>query len=493
MRLIKGISFAKIICTVFLLSLTEYSLAITAQGKHFINEQGAKIIFRGYGIQTKAPPFQPIQSAAELDVLADMGANLIRFNFIWEAAEPEEGVYDESYFEYYHQVVNWAWERGIYVLVDFHNNAYSRYAANGCGSGFPAWAVSPAVGVVEPKPNGDCKFAPAMMQAMLSRENYTIWQDFMTDKYGARTRFFELTQRLAATYANHPAVIGFDFNEPMVFKPGLTFDSELVNQFFLDWHQSIQSISSKYFTFLGDNPLQFILINKPPLLLIPQQGLAALDAHFYEAGASALGFPLLDPTPNLNALVATRDKYNIPLLVGEYGANMTRPNNQAFQYQMDIVQRRFDKELLSSARWNYTPHWNPTTKDHFHDEDYSCFDENKSVRLTCYPRANVQVLSGDLVRLNIHHTGEAKFFVPVLPFLSNWFKYNDTLIDLKWNHVPSQGATKIFASKAVIFAEKPVTIDTHHTDLTCEWDSSECYLLCSAPTAGEKWVTISGN
>lgn len=59
-------------------------------------------------------------SGADLDPLREMGANLIRFNFIWEAAEPEPGVYDQSYFDYYDRVIQWAWEHGMYVLIDFH-------------------------------------------------------------------------------------------------------------------------------------------------------------------------------------------------------------------------------------------------------------------------------------------------------------------------------------------------------------------------------------
>src|SRR3990167_7356398 len=174
--------------------LPVHAQTISTQGTHFINEHGAKIIFRGYNIQ----------SETELDILQDMGANLIRLNFVWEAAEPEPGFYDPDYFAYYDRVVNWAWQRGMHVLIDFHNNAFSRYAAKGCGSGFPRWALSPDVAPVEPRTDGSCIFNSAMLQAMLSADNYTHWRDFMTDRRGVRTRFFELTRLLAEKYADHP-------------------------------------------------------------------------------------------------------------------------------------------------------------------------------------------------------------------------------------------------------------------------------------------------
>lgn len=464
--------------------------SITTQGKHFIDERGAKVIFRGYNIQTKAPPFQPITSAADLDPLRDMGANLIRFNFIWEAAEPELGVYDQSYFDYYDRVIQWAWERGMYVLIDFHNNAYSRFAAKGCGSGFPAWTLSPDVTPAAPKPMGDCVFSGAMMQAMLSKPNYTLWHDFMTDKYGMRARFFELTRVLAEKYAKHPAVIGFDLNEPMVFKPGLKYDSETANQFFNTWHQYIQSINPRYITFWGDSPFQFIFVNQPPHLDMPSSGNVSFDAHFYEPGASGFGIPLFGTSASVNAIARTRDKYNIPVLVGEFGANLKGRNNQYFQYQMDRILHQFDKEMLSSTRWNYTPHWNPVDRDHFHDEDYSCFDENKQVRLSCAPRASLQVLSGELIDIDIQHQGEAKFFVPLIPSLSDRHQYADTRIELRWQHDPAQGSTKIFASRETVFKHAEVQIEAEGDGLNCRYDDEQRYILCSSDKAGEKHVVV---
>lgn len=476
-----------------LLSLPVHSIG--TQGKHFVDDLGAKIIFRGYNIQTKAPPFQPITSSTDLDPLRDMGANLIRFNFVWEAAEPEPGVYDQTYFDYYDRVVQWAWERGIYVLIDFHNNAYSRYAANGCGSGFPAWALSPDVTPVTPRAMGECKFSSAMMQAMLSKANGILWHDFMTDKYGTRARFFELTRVLAEKYAKHPAVIGFDLNEPMAFKPGLKYDSETANRFFNDWHRHIQGINPRYITFWGDSPFQFIFVNQPPHLDVPASGQVSFDAHFYEPGASGFGLPVFGTHGNVDAIARTRDQYNIPVLIGEFGANLkgatTRGgNNRFFQYQMDRILHQFDQEMLSSARWNYTPHWNPQERDHFHDEDYSCFDEQKQIRESCAPRASLQRLSGELVSLDLHHKGEAKFFIPLIPSLSDRYQYPETRIDLRWQHVPAQGGTRVFASREKLFANAQVRIDTEGEDLHCGYDAAERYITCDSATPGEKHLTV---
>lgn len=468
------------------------AVGLAVEGGFFTDDTGANIILRGYNLQAKAPPFQVVQVAGDLDPLWQMGSNLLRFNFVWEAAEPLPGVYDEAYFDYYDRVINWAWERGMYVLIDFHNNAFSRFAAKGCGSGFPAWAVSPRAKLYEPASNGSCVFSTSMMQAMLSQDNYTNWQDFMTDQFGVRERFFLLTDKLAEKYRDHPAVIGFDLNEPMAFKPILQYDSELTNAFFNLWQQRIAATERRYITFWGDSPFQFIFINRPPHLDLPEQGNVALDAHFYEPGASGFGRPLFGTSANVNAMLATRAQYNIPVLVGEFGANLKGSQNHLFQYQMDQVLRFFDQHLMSSARWNYTPHWTPERKDNFHDEDFSCFDEARQVRESCAPRASLQRLTGRLIHNNIQHRDEARLFIPLLPQLSRLYRYSETQVDLAWEHDPSQGKTRIFAAQALLFSGENVTIDAQGEQLQCAYDDDQRYVECESPVAGVKRVIIRG-
>jgi hypothetical protein len=465
---------------------------ISTQDRHFVDDAGGKVIFRGFNLQAKAPPFQVVTAATDLDPLYRHGANFLRFNFVWEAAEPEKGVYDEAYFAYYDRVIQWAWARGLYVLIDFHNNAYSRHAAKGCGSGFPRWAVEPAVTPVTPAVNGSCVFSSAMMQAMLSRNNQVLWERFMTDADGVRSRFFALTRRLAETYREHPAVIGFDLNEPMVFEPILRYNERLSNAFFNEWHQQIQAVSPRYITFWGDSPFQFIFLNRPPAFDLPAGGQVSFDAHFYEPGASGFGRPVTGTARSINAIIATREAYRMPVLVGEYGANLKGMNNQLFQYQMDGVLRHFDQAFLSSARWNYTPHWTPARKDNFHDEDFSCFDDKRQWRPSCAPRASVQRVAGEPLSVEIHHRGESRFFIPLLPGLSDRNRYTDTLVDFRWKHEPSAGMTRIFADRAIIFGGQVVRISTEG-EVQCRWDAQERYVECTSPTGGEKRVILSAD
>jgi endoglycosylceramidase len=68
--------------------------------------------------------------------------NVVRLLSLWEAYEPLPGVYDESYLASLCSIASAAAARGVYTIVDIHQNGYSRHASRGAGDGFPAWAVS---------------------------------------------------------------------------------------------------------------------------------------------------------------------------------------------------------------------------------------------------------------------------------------------------------------------------------------------------------------
>ncbi len=138
---------------------------LAAEGDYFRDDQGRVVILRGVNMagNSKVPPFMPITGASMLDPLPAWGFNTIRLLFTWEAFEPTRCTFESSYLSYYEQVVQWAQARGIYVMVDFHQDAYSRFSLNGCGEGFPSWAVTPAVGLKTPDNGPACSSWGVMM------------------------------------------------------------------------------------------------------------------------------------------------------------------------------------------------------------------------------------------------------------------------------------------------------------------------------------------
>lgn len=69
-----------------------------------------------------------------MDDLAAWGINFVRLGVMWEAVEREAGVYDLDYLDRVQTIINKLGERGIYTLVDAHQDVFARQM---CGEGFP--------------------------------------------------------------------------------------------------------------------------------------------------------------------------------------------------------------------------------------------------------------------------------------------------------------------------------------------------------------------
>lgn len=87
-------------------------------------------------------PFDLASTPDHLKRLHGLGFNLIRFITTWEAIEKEgPNCYDEAYLDYVLQFIQLAKEHHFYVIIDFHQDVFSRHLY---GSGAPKWAIESA-------------------------------------------------------------------------------------------------------------------------------------------------------------------------------------------------------------------------------------------------------------------------------------------------------------------------------------------------------------
>ena len=83
---------------------------------------------RGAGVACRA--FAQSTAPGSGDDFAQMralGFNVVRLVLNWSQLEPTAGTYSATYLDRVAQVVGWARQQGIYVILDMHQDQYSRY------------------------------------------------------------------------------------------------------------------------------------------------------------------------------------------------------------------------------------------------------------------------------------------------------------------------------------------------------------------------------
>ncbi|WP_428384322.1 cellulase family glycosylhydrolase [Nevskia ramosa] len=112
------------------------------QGGWLVDRQGRVVILHGVNAVWKHAPYTPPDSlegftAADADWLAAHGFNAMRLGVLFAGVMPQQGVIDHSYLDRIDRVVKLLAARGIYVMIDFHQDLFGEAYA---GEGFPEWA-----------------------------------------------------------------------------------------------------------------------------------------------------------------------------------------------------------------------------------------------------------------------------------------------------------------------------------------------------------------
>ena len=62
----------------------------------------------------------------DIDNMVRWGVTMVRLGVIWEAVETAPGVYDYKYLDELEKLVNNLGKRGIYTMLDSHQDLFSR-------------------------------------------------------------------------------------------------------------------------------------------------------------------------------------------------------------------------------------------------------------------------------------------------------------------------------------------------------------------------------
>jgi endoglycosylceramidase len=445
---------------------------LSADGKYLTDARGGIVILRGVNVsgRAKLPPFLPFASTSadgkpdfsKFDPLREWGMNVIRLLFIWEAYEPEPGQYNQAYLDALAETVDQAWKRGIYVLIDFHHDIFSRYAGIGCGDGFPKWAV-PARVRVEPKTGAQCGNLWGL-KTSLSPSLHVAFANLYDEKSAVHAAYLETFKRLAARFKGSPALIGYDLiNEPWgdeIFE---------VTELHKAATAAVRSVDPGALVFV--TPGVGTIFGQPQSLVDrpPVQGVV-YSPHFYDL----VGFthkywnPLLSAPVTKHAFKTMIDKgaeLEAPVFVGEFGAFAATRNVGKF---MDLQYDLMDRDFLSGAQWSYTPEWNPADKDGWNQEDLSIVDDHGELRGNFRPRPRAVRIAGE----------------PIAQREVRDWRGRSAGYELSWKPNHAQGSTEIYVPHDSL-QSAAFRLDARGP-IRCATDAEKLRVICEALPGNEK-------
>jgi endoglycosylceramidase len=325
---------------------------LRADGRHLRDALGRLVLLRGVnaGGRSKWAPFVPFDFApgsfdaalaAYMDRAAAWGLNVLRVPFVWSAVEPTRGKDDETFLARYDAIVDAAWQRGMRVVVDFHQDVY---AENFCGDGFPAWTLPSTVTI--PAPHHDC---PDWGTAYLVNPDVKAAFDrFWADGSTVQTDYVALWDRMASRYKDRPGVIGFEpINEPNSgsAESGL-FQKTTLEEFYTRMIARLRATAPDTLVFV--EPIGFDGGFASTKLERPTGEGFVFAPHYYPLGA--LEEDVIHNGLEKWAAVATA--WNVPVFVGEFGHNDR--DNPDVQSDLDWHYDAFDDQLMSGTQWEYS-------------------------------------------------------------------------------------------------------------------------------------------
>jgi endoglycosylceramidase len=211
-------------------------------GGRLVDAHGREVVLRGVNVNALVEywAYDPARftvypfADADADAIAAHGFNAVRLLLSWSRVEPEPGVYDEAYLDEAEAAVLRLQSRGVWAIVDLHQDAWGATLAARPGEdcsgtlgpafgwdGAPGWATLDGgarrcvIGLTR-------EFAPAVLAAFQA-----FWADQPAPAdaagLGIRTRYVRMLGHVAARFSRHDAVAGYDvMNEPNAwwFAPG---------------------------------------------------------------------------------------------------------------------------------------------------------------------------------------------------------------------------------------------------------------------------------
>ncbi len=311
---------------------------LRAGGPWIVDSEDRVVILHGVNASSgaKRPPFEPDLAEGDPERLARLGFTVVRLLVVWVAVEPERDRYDEAYLERLAGHVDRLGRAGVRVVLDMHQDLYSRHLFGGDGA--PAWAVEKLP--FEPRSPWFANYSAPAVQANFDR--FWTSEDLVE-------RFALAWERVARRLGPHPAVIGYDLlNEP---HPGTAAPGAFEPDRYVPWlaklADRLQAITPDRIVFVEPMALNPTRGDLYASLAGPRRVFAP---HWYD--------PVVEATGEFRSSVATRLAVGLirrrgldagfPVLFGEWG--VVQRAGGAVDY-VRLVADLFDQHRVGWCWW----------------------------------------------------------------------------------------------------------------------------------------------
>jgi hypothetical protein len=348
-------------------------------------------------------PLEPIPALTTDDCrrMRELGFDLLRLPINWSGIEPARGSYADSYLQRVDAAIDCAGNAGLYVLVDLHQDAYSKEIGE---DGAPLWAIQPPPEMLLEGPLTDLGARRVSSQVQAAFRTFFA----LDDASGLQAAFAAMFTHIATRWAQHPAVIGFELlNEPDT-------GSVELDAFHVRVGEAVRAAAPEKLVFFEPPTLRnftdFIPLPKAPF---PISG-GVYSPHIYTFVFS------LDPTRFNNATAdqlepsvqAARDEANAwrtPLFIGEFGVGPT--DDAQHNLWMQTQGQLHDRYFASNAYWVWKEQSQASWGLYDYDATTATWTERPLVvgwvsrvhvaRIAGTPRTIESSASGDAIRVEL--------------------------------------------------------------------------------------------
>jgi endoglycosylceramidase len=331
---------------------------LSTKCQHFVDDRGRVVVLRGINARVEGVfdvtfddgrvPLQPIPAFESSDAarMRQLGFNFLRLPINWSGVEPRmatPAVYDEGYLSRVRAVVDIARRAGLWVLIDFHQDAFSKEIGE---DGAPLWAIKPPPEMLLQGP----LTAEELTRRRTSSQVLRAFETFFgpsSDGVVLRGRFAAMAAEVARRFRGDEAIIGYEiFNEPIA-------DDEQCLTLHRQVGEAIRAVDpTKLLVFEPPATRNIVDRATVPSEPFPLPG-AVYAPHIYtlalvssETARRTFTIDTLRPS-HANAVREAR-AWGVPLLVGEWGYD---PNGIRVEDYVNLQLDLQDEYGESAALW----------------------------------------------------------------------------------------------------------------------------------------------